>query len=373
MGEPTDALRLLRLCGGRFDDAGSGVAGFPLEIIGELARYERLLVQVARGLWMSEHPQRKRAPKRFDESLRLLLTAVEDGSVAPVLQRRESVSSARLFDPDRWIDKSQRTIADTIAAVVAKQPLPGDFPMAATSSLVQFGSALQADETCLLFRDGETEVQYTQSARRHLVAITSSEDIKIQGDLVGRISAFDANRQTFEFVDRLGHRVDGRFEQLSLLYAMKQATDRDPVAPFVRLSCRYSTDTQGYLSAIDDVDDLETVVAPDDPLGSKLRRLLELADDWCDGEGTAPHVDAIEWARDFAAEVADERRTALLAFPTLEGGVLLEQQVDDRRWSIEIDSVGDAFVLAVEADKPSQSFEPQDVTEAADSFSRFFE
>ena len=72
----------LRFEGGRFDEAG-----YPLDALGELVRYERLVVEVARGLWMDKHPTRKRAPRHFDNALRLRLSAVEDGSVIPVLKR----------------------------------------------------------------------------------------------------------------------------------------------------------------------------------------------------------------------------------------------------------------------------------------------
>jgi hypothetical protein len=101
VSEPSEVFKPLRLSGGRFDEASTGTVVFPLEVIAELARYERLLIKVARELWMDEHPTRKRAPKGFDEHLRLRLTAVETGSVGPVLQRREA-EGGQLFDPDDW-------------------------------------------------------------------------------------------------------------------------------------------------------------------------------------------------------------------------------------------------------------------------------
>jgi hypothetical protein len=206
-----------------------------------------------------------------------------------------------------------------------------------------------------------------------LVTIVSAEDIKIQGQLVGRVSAIDANRQTFEFVDREGRRVDGRFEQLGLLYVMRDAIDRDPRAPFVRLSCRYSADAQGRLSVINEVDDFEIVVAPDDLLGAKLWRLLELKNAWRDGEGLAPHVSAVEWARDFAEEAGDVLVSDLRVFPTMEGGVLIEKQWNRHRWSLEVDAEGEAFLVVVDAEGNTASQEPPDAATAAENLRQFLD
>lgn len=51
---------------------------------------------------------------------------------------------------------------------------------------------------------------------------------------------------------------------------------------------------------------MEPVVAADDPLGSRLRHLLELGDGWHDGDGLAPKLGAVEWVRDFAADLTPQ-------------------------------------------------------------------
>lgn len=369
-GFPAEDLRPLRWEGGRFEEASRGVVGFPLDAIVELARYERLLIQVARGFWLRDHPTRERVPKRFEDTLHLRLTSVVEGSVAPVLERTTAGPSTRLFEPDDLIARSQEGIAEAIVAVVSEQPLSIDFPENAVPSLVQFGSSLRDDEVCVLARQSGPDVSYTQQARRHLVKVTSPEDIKIEGDLVGRISGLEAQRQTFWFSDRAGHRVEGKFAQLGMFADLKKVANPDPIAPYVKLSCRYATNVFGQLSAIDDIDDLETIVGVDDPLGRRLRELFEIKSGWLNGEGAEPNVAGIEWIRDLAAEVNGETGVDLRVFPTTEGGVLAEQQTADRRWSLEIDAEGDAFVAIVRTGS-AQSEEPRDVVEAAESLRRF--
>ncbi|MGI8728676.1 MAG: hypothetical protein ACR2LK_01520 [Solirubrobacteraceae bacterium] len=98
------------------------------------------------------------------------------------------------------------------------------------------------------------------------------------------------------------------------------------------------------------VDDVESVVAADDPVGQRLRQLLELGDGWHDGDGLAPQLGAVEWVRDFAADLTPQQLDHLAVFPTLEGGVLVERQVSGTRWLLEIDPDGDAHVATVPAE-----------------------
>lgn len=349
MSEPSDAFRPLHLSGGRYEQASAGTVGFPLEAIAELARYERLLIKVARELWRKENPHRTRAPKGFDEQLRLRLTTVTEGCVTPVFLRGQG-DADRLFDPDGWMHRAQSSIAEALSAIVGEQPLPSAFPTEARHTLVQFGSSLRPDELCRIVDPSGTDVAYTQAARHHLVGIVASSEVTMDGTLVGRIGELDANRRTFRFSDRSGRRVEGSFRQTGLIAELRQFTERDAVATFVRLTCRYSTDAEQRVEGIEDVEGVEPIVAVDDPLGSRLRHLLELYDGWHDDDGLAPALGAIEWVRDFAAELTSEQLEPLVVGPTLEGGVLVEQQVAGTRWSLEIDPDGEVHAVTVPPD-----------------------
>lgn len=366
-----DTFKPLRLEGGRFEQAAADGVGLPLEAAGELARYERLLIQVARHLWLQANPGRRRVPKRFDEGLRLRLTAVAEGSVVPVLDRSAPDLNTRLFDPDGWVMKSQETIAETIATVVNDQPLPDRFPMSSVPTLVQFGSSLKEDERCVLQRRDGGFVRYDQQARRHLTRIISTEEITIDGDLIGRITGAEARRQEFWFTDRSGVVVPGRYLQRGLFPQINAVAERPEVAPFVRLHCRYTTDAESRPSAIDDVRDVETVVTADDPLGTRLRELLTFTAGWLDGEGAEPAINAIEAARDFAAEVVGFAGVDLKAFPTPDGGVLLEQQTALDRWALEIEPDGDVSVVVAAANQQTQVTEPDEMAEAIEILRRF--
>lgn len=201
-------------------------------------------MRVAKGLWKERHRGRQRVPRHFDKSLRLRLVNVNEGIVVPVLERRAIDEDSQLFDPDDWIGRSQDVITDAIAAVANEHPLPGVFPESGIQSLIQFGSSLW-EEACVLGQDGHNPVRYDQAARRHLIAITSAESIQVDGEILGTIGSLDANKQRFKFSDRRGNHVTGAFSQRNLFAELREVTDRDQDAPFVRLLCRYTADAYG--------------------------------------------------------------------------------------------------------------------------------
>ena len=319
--------------------------GYPVEALAELARYERLLQQVARGLWKDENPARVRAPRNFKNSLRLRLVAVEPGCVIPVLEREQRGGEpGQLFTtPDVWIERSAHAIADAIAAV-GEGRVPPDFPKDALDGLESFGSGLREDEEVVMDRNGAGDVVYSQRVRHSLISLRHEHVVEISGELIGRLSEIDADKQGFQFTDRSGVKVPGTFSRRGLFTSIKGATDRTQEAPFVRLTCTYLTDLQSNVTSVQDVDEVEVLVGADDRLGPRLRELLALPRNWRDGDGLPPNVEAIEWVRDFAAEIEEDEASGLSLFPTLDGGVLVERQIGPRRWSLEVNEDGEVSV-----------------------------
>lgn len=339
-----------RLDGGRFAEAASGDPGFPLEAIDELRRYERLLLEVARGLWMQENPERERAPRRFSERLRLRLVGVQGGSVAPVLAPLEGAAN-QLFG-DGLLERSSTAVSDALEAIVKGDRLPNDFPASATSSLVQLGSGLHDDEWYAFpSGNGGGDVQYTQEHRRHLLDVTLGETITVEGELIGRINEIHADNQTFEFIDRAGRQARGSFERTELFDEIKSLTKPEREAVVVRLVGRYSTDRAGNLTVIENVDDVDSFVSSDDAMGGRLRDLLELPEAWDDAGAHPPSTRAVEEARDLLAQIDDETREQIVVFPTVDGGVSIECQVGARRWSLEVERNGASHLVIVDPDQ----------------------
>src|SRR5690606_34030521 len=92
MGTNSRAFGSWRLQGGRYEQQGLAV-----EVLAEFARYERLVVDVAWGLYKQRHASRQRVPRGFASSFSLRLSDIRRGSVIPVLERT-AVDDDALFD-----------------------------------------------------------------------------------------------------------------------------------------------------------------------------------------------------------------------------------------------------------------------------------
>lgn len=339
--------RPVRFAGGRFETEGE--PGFPLEVLSELTRYEELLIRVATGIWKNENPNRERAPRGFKEDLRLQISSVEGGSVIPVLEPRSVEREDEMF-PESWIERSQDVIAGAAEAATNGQPLPETFPADAIPFLLRFGKSFRSDEKCFLSNGQPDRVAYDQSARRHLVRLVQgngASEIEVEGELIGTISAINADENTFGFRDRLAGNIEGQFEDQALFAEIKARTEPDDDAPFVRLECRYLSGQEGVPTRIENVEGVETIVTNNDPLGPQLREILDLSAGWHDGNGETVEVGAVESVGDFVAELAPETVSRLSVFPSLAGGVLVETQEGTNRWSLEIPASGPIVVATL--------------------------
>jgi S-methylmethionine-dependent homocysteine/selenocysteine methylase len=64
----------------RFDGARFAEHTLPLEVAKDLAAYETLVVELAKHLYLQDHPGRQRVPKGFDADFHLHLEKVDDGT-----------------------------------------------------------------------------------------------------------------------------------------------------------------------------------------------------------------------------------------------------------------------------------------------------
>lgn len=113
MGTDRRTFGSWRLRGGRYEQQG-----LPVEVLAEFARYERLVVDVARGLYKQRHATRQRVPRGFASSFSLRLSDIQAGSVVPILERATNETDT-LFDEDSGIfDEARILIQDTLPGVL---------------------------------------------------------------------------------------------------------------------------------------------------------------------------------------------------------------------------------------------------------------
>ena len=313
-----------RLRGGRYEQVG-----FPLEALPELTRYERLLLDVARSLWRTDHPNRLRLPRGFAARLQLRLVRVDEGSVVPVMNRPGiQDETPALFDENVSIfERSKNLIDDTFAAIVADRELPPELPEEVVPEFLRFGSSLRENEQIEFARNGLQTV-YDRAARKRFLLRTATEKFSVEGIELGRVTQLDADSQEFSLTDLHGHVIRGRYSNSSLTPDFRKVLDSRNLAEVVRLEGALSVNENDVTLEVEDVWGVEVFELSDSPWSTRLLELAQLKAGWLDGNGCPVSFAALDFARDLLRELTERSSSVPLPgiFPMPDGGVQLEWQ-----------------------------------------------
>jgi hypothetical protein len=205
-----------KFTGGRFDDHGLDV-----DVLPDLVTYKNILIETAKELWRSKHPERQRLPKNFEDSLSLKFYAIQPGSAAiPLIREVEVPDHPSLFprEPDE-LDLAVDVVTDTIDAVAADRLLPDSLPKSVIILFENYGKTLRADETIELKPARRKKItRYSSKEREQLARLvgTSYEDAV---ELTGEIRAADLDGGNFALRLADGTKVFGKFspEQETLI------------------------------------------------------------------------------------------------------------------------------------------------------------
>ena len=343
MSETDDSLTpfaRLRLAGGRYEEEGYPLVGLP-----ELARYERLIFEVARALWRRDNPDRRRMPRNFGEQLDLRLSRVEAGSVTPVLGRGTGVDGqyplAGLGD---YFEHAREAVDEAFAELVESGVLPATFPVEAVGSLAQFGKSLRDDEA-VYFRTGtDRSFAYNQRIRKRLLTTGQVNEVTRDGVLLGRLTALDADARTFTLTMLSAAAVPGRYEDRELTSVFRELLNESRLATVVRLEARFTEVGGDLVTRIDDVWDVEEFAVADLPSADRLMDLAYLEEGWLNGGGGAISFAALDFARDVLTGVGAAGLQAPKVFPMEDGGVQLEWIDAARGLTVSVDISADVDV-----------------------------
>lgn len=346
----------LKFQGGRFEKEG-----FPVGGLAELEKLDAVIQAVAKSLWKRENPDRSRVPRRFTAGFDLRLVRVDLGSVVPILERVSSdvddADEGVLFPvntPD-YFDLSVSTIEDAFAAIVAGLDLPELFPDEATAAMARFGSSLHEDEKVVFRSNSADPVFYTPADRKRFFSTVRNSLITQRTSRVGRVSALDADEQTFTFAPINAPKVDGLYqepERFQDLYdVLRQASENR----WVRLTGDFRLKPDSSIHSIADVEIVEVLELPATEWGTRLLELADLQEGWVeDGEVIA--VPSIELARDLMTHLEDMGVRPGI-FPDPEGGIQLEWNDNPFRNVVAIDP--DLKIETRRSDRSTQNRDKQ--------------
>ena len=332
---PDNELRGISFEGGRFDQGG-----LPTDALVEIAVYNDILVEVSKAIFLRDNPDLDRVPGGFSDKLRLLLTDIRGGSVAPVLQGGSTPDSEQDIDVRLAADH----VAEAIYAASRDQPLP-EIPGFDPRRLCKLGRSLRPDEQ-ITFRGRLNRQSVLNSEVREKLKGLEEEFRRENRRAVGQITRVNATRSTFTFREaETGRSYSGRYEEHEHLPILRHSiTDKWHEGPYVAIEGEFAQPltprkrSKLYLDSISPTD-LE-YEHRFDASQDKLHEFMHMDDSWFDDFSKRPSDNAIQSGQ----RVMHALRASLLpspkVFPTPEGGISLEWKHSDLRIGVVIYSSG---------------------------------
>lgn len=329
----------IRMRGGRYDQHG-----LPLDAAPELQRYENLIVRVARAIYMRQHRNRKRAPRGFSNSVILRLTAIEEGSVVPILHRDDALSQAYLMPLADYFEQARVLVNDTFKELNVSNSLNSAFPVECIKDLAAFGRSLRPDEYFEFSDTGSNPSTFRIETRKRLQEIANLERIDVETVVIGQVTGLRSTPQQFDFVlPDSNKRITGTYidhQMYEELHTFQGYMDR---APMVALTVIAAQSLDGEILSISDVLAVEAALPLD--WGERIRRLAALEDGWLHADSLAPTDTAIDRAEHILLACLDEGVPRPGIFPTETGGVQLEWPSETTELEVSISATGSVSAL----------------------------
>ncbi|MER6673792.1 hypothetical protein [Streptomyces sp. NPDC000983] len=350
MGTDSRAFGSWRLQGGRYEQPG-----LPVEVLAEFARYERLVVDVARGLYKQRHASRQRVPRGFASSFSLRLSDIRRGSVIPVLERTAVDADALFDDRDAGIfEEARMIIQDALRSIQDGSGIPRTFPPHALREFSRFGRSLRDDELIEFDSGTPNSVIYSQPVRRQIQEQARLERFEIETLVSGQVVGVSADKGIFEFRLTRGDKVvPGRFSSDDIVADLKQYLDLSTMAPTVAINAVAIQSMNEEIIEIQDVLSIEPVLPPE--WSERLAELHDLEAGWLDGVGQQVSRKVLREAESLLLEFLDEQIQRPYIYPTEDGGVQLEwpYSAGEVTLTVTADEKVEAYAFSKEDDRES--------------------
>lgn len=297
--------------GARFDEHT-----LPLEVARDLAAYETLVVELAKHLFLKEHPDRQRVPKGFASDFHLHLEKVDEGSAKPMISVVAAGTLALGAGVNHYFEQARDLITLCVGSEVGH--LPSDFPQELLIHFNQIGRSLQEDERIELPGPSGSISELTPAKRKELV-LAADTVYEREVELVGSIGEADWEKSTFRL--RMNDGSQAVIPMPEYFHSKaRESGGRTRHQVVVRGVATF--DSWDRLQKIVSVESLE--ISKNHLLASKFDELLALEDGWHDGEGSAPRKAGLGMVSMVLANHYPERLPAPAIVPTPEGNLLFE-------------------------------------------------
>lgn len=277
-----------RLVGKRFE--GHSI---PLELLGDLAVLEAMVIEVAKWRYLQDNPNRKRSPRKFTEGISLTLTSVEQGSAVAVIALSLGMGNLLQQSQQDYFEQARDAIVRAIGAAAENKPPTLYLPQRGLAYFDRLGRSL-LDGEAIEFPTGSPDAptSLTKETRLRLLRAAEVTERTEEVHLRGGIHAVNQEELTFEIMLPDGSKIPGpiskpHFETImdaSYGYRQGVKVQLDGVGNFNRSERLQKIEAVEHVTLLDPLD-----------FQSQLEELKVLKDGWLDGKGYAPPAEGLDW------------------------------------------------------------------------------
>jgi hypothetical protein len=321
-----------RFTGTRFDEHT-----LPVDVARDLVAYETLIVELAKHLYLKEHPDRQRVPKGFTSNFHLDIKRIDEGSASPMLALVLSGTLALSGGERDCFEQARDLIADCIAA--PENALPADFPKELLVHFNQLGRSLRDGEAMELSRPNTASATLTPEKRKRLV-LAADRVYEKEVDLLGSIAEVDWEKSTFRLRLADGGQVNVPMQES---FHNKAREFGGKARHQVTLKGVAAYDSWDRLQKLVFVESLEIV--KNHAIATRMDELAQLQAGWFEGGGLAPDVDKLSSVSEkLIAEYPDKLLLLPQITPKQDGNLLLEwEAVGDPSLDIDLNALQASF------------------------------
>jgi hypothetical protein len=314
-----------RFTGPRFDEHT-----LPVEVARDLAAYEELVVELAKHLYLQDHPSRQRVPRGFEQSFSLHIEQMEPGSARPVLSIVAAAGLA-LQGGSGYFQRARDLVAECVASKQAGQALPATFPKHLLDFFNVFGRSLREGEAVELPRPAGAAVATLNPERRKALVLDAQQFYSREVGLSGVIGETDWEKETFRLRLPDGSAVTAPLPE-AFRELVRAAGGKERIVAQVK--------GVGVFDAWERLQKLaethHVALLPNQALAAQVEELAALEDGWFEGQGKAPDKERLAWVTDRLVATFPETLPFPLVGPTPEGGLFLEWIHGAQRVSAEL-------------------------------------
>ena len=326
-----------RLFGSRFEDHT-----LPVNILEDFTALEDLLIEVAKGIYLTENPNRKRVPKGFSDGIYLKLVDIDEGSsiakfaIASAIALNSTLPLENL-DSFAYFEKAKNKIIELVESVNN-----GNIPTQVDYKLLSFfskiGKNLLDDESIDFGYDLQSKTNsnaiLNKTTRKKL--LLSSEQKTEYADsikLFALIPEIDQKNNTFQIETEFGNIKCPLTESIkeSVFVAFNEYVNKT----YISLKGTALFNWNDKIQEITEIESMDIL----DPLDVSLRinNLSKLENNWYEGKGKALNKIGLNKFENLFNSYFENKLPLPAIFPKIDGNIQLEWKNEAKNVVIDID------------------------------------